>query len=69
MPRWEGPPKFQYTPERLAAFREYNRAYRERLRHGRPPMTPRQVSQAGVAARLANQRKRAAAAQTKGASR
>jgi hypothetical protein len=61
MPRWEGPPKFQYSPERLLAFREYNRLYRERLRGGKPPMPYPERGRLGSAIREAKRRKRKAA--------
>lgn len=60
MPRWEGPPKFQYSPERLAWFREYNRAYRRMLRGGKPPIPYHQRGIMGAAARDRNKAARLA---------
>jgi hypothetical protein len=39
MPRWTGIPKRFYTLNELIYMREQNRAYRERLRGGKPPMS------------------------------
>jgi hypothetical protein len=58
MPRWEGPPKYVYSPQRLAFFREANRRYRERLRGGAPPMPHVERGRVGNAVMRANQRKK-----------
>jgi hypothetical protein len=59
MPRWEGPPKHQYSPERLAYLREANRRNRTRLRGGKAPMTTSEVARiAGIASQKARREKR-----------
>jgi hypothetical protein len=48
MPRWEGhTPKHVYTEEELAYMREANRKYRQRLRGGKPPMSPTERARLG----------------------
>jgi hypothetical protein len=58
MPRWEGPPKYPYSPERLAYLREANRASRQRKRGGRPSMPHVEISRMGGLAAAKRQREK-----------
>ncbi len=60
MPRWTGRPKHLYSTRELLYMREYNRAYRQMLRGGRPSMPHVKRGKLGAAVRWANQRKREA---------
>jgi hypothetical protein len=56
MPRWEGTPKYYYSPERLAYLREANREHRKKLRGGLPPMPFVERGRMGAKIMLANRR-------------